>query len=70
MSVKTPAGGENGTADPFRGGGGVLTRELQLHCDRILGSVHDAEDVVQETLPAAWRSLEAVEGRASVRSWL
>jgi RNA polymerase sigma-70 factor (TIGR02960 family) len=45
-------------------------RELQLHCYRILGSVHDAEDMVQETLLAAWRSLEAFEGRASVRSWL
>jgi RNA polymerase sigma-70 factor (TIGR02960 family) len=45
-------------------------RELQLHCYRILGSVQDAEDMVQETLLAAWRSLEAFEGRASVRSWL
>jgi RNA polymerase sigma-70 factor (TIGR02960 family) len=45
-------------------------RELQLHCYRILGSVHDAEDMVQETLLAAWRSLGGFEGRASVRSWL
>ena len=45
-------------------------RELQLHCYRILGSVDDAEDMVQETLLAAWRSLEAFEGRASVRAWL
>jgi RNA polymerase sigma-70 factor (ECF subfamily) len=45
-------------------------RELQLHCYRILGSLQDAEDMVQETLLAAWRSLEAFEGRASVRSWL
>ncbi|MFL5975870.1 MAG: RNA polymerase subunit sigma-70, partial [Solirubrobacterales bacterium] len=45
-------------------------RELQLHCYRILGSLHDAEDMVQETLLAAWRSLETFEGRASVRSWL
>ena len=45
-------------------------RELQLHCYRILGSVQDAEDMVQETLLAAWRGLEAFEGRASVRSWL
>ena len=45
-------------------------RELQVHCYRILGSVHDAEDMVQETLLAAWRSLEGFEGRASVRSWL
>ena len=45
-------------------------RELRLHCYRILGSVHDAEDMVQETLLGAWRGLEAFEGRASVRSWL
>jgi len=45
-------------------------RELQLHCYRILGSVQDAEDMVQETLLAAWRSFDAFEGRASVRSWL
>jgi RNA polymerase sigma-70 factor (TIGR02960 family) len=45
-------------------------RELQVHCYRILGSVQDAEDVVQETLLAAWRGLDGFEGRASVRSWL
>ncbi len=45
-------------------------RELQLHCYRILGSTQDAEDMVQETLLAAWRSIESFEGRASVRSWL
>ena len=45
-------------------------RELQLHCYRILGTMQDAEDLVQETLLAAWRGLEAFEGRASVRAWL
>jgi RNA polymerase sigma-70 factor (ECF subfamily) len=45
-------------------------RELQLHCYRILGSVQDAEDLVQETLLAAWRGLESFEGRASLRAWL
>ena len=45
-------------------------RELQVHCYRILGSVQDAEDVVQETLLAAWRGLAGFEGRASLRSWL
>jgi RNA polymerase sigma-70 factor (ECF subfamily) len=44
--------------------------ELHLHCYRILGSVQDAEDLVQETLLAAWRGLEQFEGRASLRSWL
>ena len=50
-------------ADPYR-------RELQVHCYRILGSVQDAEDMLQETLLAAWRGLEAFEERASVRVWL
>jgi RNA polymerase sigma-70 factor (TIGR02960 family) len=45
-------------------------RELRLHCYRILGSLQDAEDVVQETLLAAWRGLQAFEGRSSVRAWL
>jgi RNA polymerase sigma-70 factor (TIGR02960 family) len=44
--------------------------ELQVHCYRILGSVQDAEDLVQETLLAAWRGLAGFEGRASLRSWL
>jgi RNA polymerase sigma-70 factor (TIGR02960 family) len=45
-------------------------RELQLHCYRILGSFQDAEDLVQETLLAAWRGLERFEGRSSLRAWL
>jgi RNA polymerase sigma-70 factor (ECF subfamily) len=45
-------------------------RELQLHCYRLLGSLHDAEDALQETLLSAWQSLGAFEGRASIRSWL
>ena len=45
--------------DPYR-------RELQVHCYRILGSVQDAEDMVQETLLAAWRGLADFEERASV----
>ena len=49
--------------DPFLG-------ELQLHCYRILGSVQDAEDVVQETLMAAWRGLSGFEERSSLRTWL
>ena len=49
--------------DPYR-------RELQVHCYRILGSLQDAEDLLQETLLAAWRGLESFEGRSSLRAWL
>jgi RNA polymerase sigma-70 factor (TIGR02960 family) len=45
-------------------------RELQLHCYRILGSFQDAEDLLQDTLLAAWRGLEQFEGRSSLRAWL
>jgi RNA polymerase sigma-70 factor (ECF subfamily) len=45
-------------------------RELLAHCYRLLGSVDDAEDMVQETYLRAWRGYEAFEGRSSVRTWL
>jgi len=45
-------------------------RELQVHCYRMLGSLQDAEDALQDTLLAAWQSLGGFEGRASIRTWL
>ena len=44
--------------------------ELRAHCYRMLGSVHDAEDALQDALLRAWRGLPGFEGRSSVRSWL
>lgn len=45
-------------------------RELQVHCYRMLGSLQDAEDALQDTLLSAWQSLSGYEGRASIRTWL
>jgi RNA polymerase sigma-70 factor (TIGR02960 family) len=66
MLARARAGDEDAfreLTDPYR-------RELDLHIYRIVGSRHDAEDLLQETLLAAWRGLERFEERASVRAWL
>ena len=66
MLARARAGDERAfreLTDPYR-------RELQLHMYRIVGSTQDAEDLLQETLLAAWRGLEQFQERASVRTWL
>jgi RNA polymerase sigma-70 factor, ECF subfamily len=59
-----------GDHDAFRELTDSYKRELQLHIYRIVGSPQDAEDLLQETLLAAWRGLEQFQARASVRAWL
>src|SRR5205807_5040475 len=59
-----------GDEDAFRELVAPYRRELQVHCYRMLGSVQDAEDALQETLLAAWRGLDGFEERASLRAWL
>ena len=67
---QTLARARAGDEDAFRELVDPYRRELQLHVYRIVGSVQDAEDLLQETLLSAWRSLEQFQGRASVRAWL
>ncbi len=70
VTETTLARARAGDGEAFRELTEPCRRELQLHCYRILGSVQDAEDVLQETLLAAWRGLDRFEERASVRAWL
>jgi RNA polymerase sigma-70 factor (TIGR02960 family) len=70
MTGRTLMRARAGDEDAFRELTDPYRRELQAHCYRIVGSAQDAEDLVQETLLAAWRGLEQFEGRASIRGWL
>ena len=70
MTEQTLARARAGDEDAFRELTDPYRRELQLHVYRIVGSAQDAEDLLQETLLAAWRGLERFEGRASLRAWL
>ncbi len=70
MTTPTLSRARAGDEQAFRELTESYRRELQVHCYRILGSVQDAEDMVQETLLAAWRGLSDFEERASLRSWL
>ena len=70
MTEQTLARARAGDEDAFRELTDPYGRELHRHIYRIVGSVQDAEDLLQETLLAAWRGLERFEGRASVRAWL
>ena len=70
MTTTALARARAGDGEAFRELTDPHRRELQLHCYRILGSVQDAEDTLQETPLAAWHGLGQFEERASMRSWL
>jgi RNA polymerase sigma-70 factor (ECF subfamily) len=59
-----------GDEQAFRSLTDIYRRELQVHCYRMLGSLQDAEDALQETLVSAWRALDRFEQRSSLRGWL
>lgn len=60
----------HGDGDAFRALTEPHRRELHVHCYRMLGSLQDAEDALQDTMLAAWKGLAGFEERASVRTWL
>jgi RNA polymerase sigma-70 factor (ECF subfamily) len=64
------AAARSGSQEDFGQLSEIYRNELLTHCYRMLGSLHDAEDLVQETFLRAWRRLETYEGRASFRAWL
>jgi len=59
-----------GDGEAFRELTEPYRRELQVYCYRMLGSLQDAEDALQDTLLGAWQGLKGFEGRASIRTWL
>src|SRR5207244_1020507 len=69
MTETTLSRAQAGDGDAFRDLTDPYRRELQVHCYRILGSVQDAEDVLQEALLSAWRSIGSFDG-GSLRAWL
>src|SRR5215212_5521056 len=70
IEVEQLAAARRGDSQQFSGLTERYRRELQVHCYRILGSLHEAEDMVQETMLKAWKRRNTFEGRASFRSWL
>ena len=78
MAISTIVGEERELLDAARAGdenafGRIVEQhraQLHAHCYRMLGSVQDAEDALQETLLRAWRALPAFAGRSSARTWL
>src|SRR5215510_5922779 len=70
MTATLLAQARAGDGDAFRALIEPHRRGLHVHCYRMLGSLQDAEDALQDTLLAAWQGIRGFEGRASLRTWL
>ncbi|OBH53350.1 RNA polymerase subunit sigma-70 [Mycobacterium colombiense] len=70
MATELIARARAGDGEAFQRLTGPHRRELLVHCYRMLGSLQDAEDALQDTLLSAWQSIDGFEGRASIRTWL
>ena len=70
MTTDLIARARAGDGEAFRELTEPYRRELQVYCYRMLGSLQDAEDALQDTLLGAWQGLDGFEGRASIRTWL
>ncbi len=70
VTVLAPALDDDSPADAFLADAQRYRRELLAHCYRMTGSLHDAEDLVQETYLRAWKSYQGFQGKSSVRTWL
>src|SRR5258708_26294631 len=70
VSARVIARARAGDGEAFRQLTDPYRRELLVHCYRILGSLQDAEDALQDTLLAAWQALGGFEERSSIRTWL
>lgn len=70
MTVLTREVDDGSAADAFLADAQQYRRELLAHCYRMTGSLHDAEDLVQETYLRAWKSYNNFQGKSSVRTWL
>jgi RNA polymerase sigma-70 factor (ECF subfamily) len=64
------AAARDGDEDAYRRLVETYGNELHAHCYRMLGSVHDADDALQDALLRAWRAIGRFEGRSSLRGWL
>jgi RNA polymerase sigma-70 factor (ECF subfamily) len=70
MTVKPARKARTGAGEAFERIAGPYRREMKLHCYRMMGSLHEAEDLVQEVYLRAWRHFDSFEEGTSIRAWL